>query len=327
MDIHIEDTLNFLNSVGDGVFSKQNLMRSTTLIRPATKDSTKKSYVSASYGIGRELQFKRMSDFVSRLDDVVEYVVESRKGIPTRLRVAFNSIFGCTNFLPYKEKMMNASVLVAENHTNEMTPKDIIEWKNPEEIEAIIAHHKALSDREMLLPNGPQHLNSCVDYLIVLLYSGADNFPVRRLVDYAMCSMYESQAGITGNYLESFDSGKRFRFVFRIYKTAKFSGIQVVDVPVGSRLECFLRHWRRHNPSHLLVFNRRMVQFTSSALSAHVKAVFKNTGANILRHIQATDGVAKILGKDAVRKMEEIQRLAEGQSHSVSTMFRDYVKN
>lgn len=121
------------------------------------------------------------------------------------------------------------------------------------------------------------------------------------------------------NYMEN---GKNARFVFNVYKTAKFYGTQYVNIP--NKLRDIIRKWMSINKYDWLITTESGTPIASPRLNAILHAYFKQrTSTSIFRHSYVTYKTKKgELNTHTKRK-----KLARDMGHSIEQQQEEYLKD
>jgi hypothetical protein len=98
------------------------------------------------------------------------------------------------------------------------------------------------------------------------------------------------------NYME------KNTFVFNSYKTSKFYGKQVVQIPV--KLRNIIQRWMKINPTEYLFFDSNFNQLSSVKLNQRLNKIFggMKVSVNMLRHAYLTDKYSDTLNQQKEMK-------------------------
>jgi hypothetical protein len=98
------------------------------------------------------------------------------------------------------------------------------------------------------------------------------------------------------NYME------KNTFVFNSYKTSKFYGKQVVQIPV--KLRNIIQRWIKINPTEYLFFDSNFNQLSSVKLNQRLNKIFggMKVSVNMLRHAYLTDKYSDTLNQQKEMK-------------------------
>ena len=91
-------------------------------------------------------------------------------------------------------------------------------------------------------------------------------------------------------------------FVFNSYKTSKFYGKQVVQIPV--KLRNIIQRWMKINPTEYLFFDSNFNQLSSVKLNQRLNKIFggMKVSVNMLRHAYLTDKYSDTLNQQKEMK-------------------------
>ena len=106
-------------------------------------------------------------------------------------------------------------------------------------------------------------------------------------------------------------------FVFNSYKTVKFYGRQVIEVP--KPLMTILRKWIKNNPTEYLLYDAKQNPLTAVTMNQRFEKMFgKQASVNLLRHTHLSDKFSNV-------PMNEIRETFRNMGSSVA-QFNCYVK-
>jgi len=213
-------------SLKDILKEKRNKLSNSTL---TTYDSVLRNLYHKVFPDDKEMKiekFKETEKFLSLLKDVPDRKKKSY----------FNALVVLTDNDKYREEMMRAGTAFNESKLlNRKSEKETKNWISQDEISKILKSYQQQANMlYKLKAHNSKQLQVIQNYVILCLLSGA-YIPIRRLLDWS--EMQFKDYNDKGNYL----SVKPWKFIFNVYKTAKFLGPQSVIIP--SKLKAILKKW------------------------------------------------------------------------------------
>jgi integrase len=278
--------------------------------RPTLASSSITTYASMLRSLYFKLCKSRDIDYEKFNDSVT--ILEYLKDLPAnRRKTILSALYVITNNNDYKTQMID-DVKTYNNQvaTQEKTPQQKANWITTAEIEKV---YKALSKQANLLYKKEQLTNKDIqeiqDYIIVALLGGIF-IPPRRSKDLVDFKIKEIDPNL--NYME------KKTMVFNSYKTAKFYGKQVIDIPPP--LLKILKKWISINPTSFLLFDSNKNQLTAVKVTQRLNKIFggKHIAVNSLRHSYLTGKYA-----DTIKINESLSADmdAMGSSMKQSTLY------
>lgn len=198
-----------------------------------------------------------------------------------------------------------------EQKANKMTDIQKDNWMSWSEVEQHLADLKKKYYYIITKPNPTQQeLFDLQKYIILSCYV---SIPPRRLQDYTLMKVrnFNKEEG-EDNYYE------KGTLTFRVYKTARFSGVQKEKVPKA--LEILISKWIKIHPGNHLFSDMYGQPLRGSALTKILNGIFAphKISVNMLRHIFITEKSAPLM-----RQLDETARLMGHSSNQAEL----YVKH
>lgn len=215
-----------------------------------------------------------------------------------------------------KNKEEKKNNMKTDTQKNSWLPWDDILAKRAELAEIV----KPYSNENVL---NKKEFNNLTNHLVVSLYT---YIPPRRNQDYQIMDVVKltddklaDELPNTTNYLVVVD-GKPTRFIYNVYKTARFYGKQEIIVP--DDLADVLKRWIQFHPKNkfkkfpLLTDVKGQKLPQTNSITRILNRVFKNgLGASMLRHIYLSTKY----------DVEEMEKDAQDMGHSLEQQ-REYMK-
>lgn len=180
-----------------------------------------------------------------------------------------------------------------EQSKSELTTKLENSAISKEEIDELA--ERLRQNAEALMKKKTHRVSDLMDiqnYIILSLYYGY--VVPRRALDY--CDMLYQNYNETNNYIDF----KKSRFVFNNYKTARFKGTQMLDIPPA--LMKILKKWIALIPKEVdnLFFNSNLEPLSNVTLNQRLNALFgKKIAINSLRHFYFTSKYSELMKETA----------------------------
>lgn len=243
-----------------------------------TYNSLLRSIYTNVFGKDKEPDYKNFSKTEPILDWLNKKSYSSRK--------TYLAALVCVepNEPKYKSMMMDdIKTYNAEVSKSEMTDKleeSAIDDKEIEEIRSKLKHNA-----ELLLKRKSYNVADFMEiqnYIIFSLYSG--HIVPRRALDYIEMK-YQNFDRENDNYIDL----KKKQLVFNKFKTAKFKGTQMLDIPPA--LMKILSKWISIIPKEIdhLLFNSKLEPLSGVVLNQRLNAMFGGKkSVNSLRHYYLT---------------------------------------
>lgn len=248
--------------------------------RPTLAASSIVTYASTLRGLyyrvfnSRDIDFKKYDDSKT----ILEYLKDLA---PNKRKTILSAVYIITDNDKYRNQMIRDCKAYSKDiSTQEKSPSQEASWMNTTEIKKVfdtLAKHAALLyKKESLSTNDLQDIQN---YIIVALVAGIF-IPPRRSLDYTHFKLKDIDPKL--NYFE------KKTMVFNFYKTAKFYGKQVIDIPPP--LLKILKKWIAINPTQWLLFDTKGQQLSPVKLYQRLNKIFgKGRSINQLRHSYLTD--------------------------------------
>jgi hypothetical protein len=275
--------------------------------RPKLSESSVKTFCNILRNLwSSEFDYKNL---IKHQDHVMNHLEHIKYTTRKTILSALVSISSGTIQNTYRKLMIeDASKYNVLQRENKMTPEQRENWMSWKDILDILdklktKYYYIFKEKK---PSQEDILN-LQKYIILSVYT---SIPPRRSQDFCLMKVkgYDKEKD---NY---YDKGK---FNFRIYKTAKFSGLQIEKVPKS--LEILLRKWMTFKPNDYLFSDWYEKPLTSSGMTKILNSIFgKNVSVNQLRHVYITEKMGPMI--------KELENTAEKMGHSVNQQ-KLYVKN
>ena len=245
-----------------------------------------------------------------------EPILEHLKSLPPNKRkTILSALVIITDDKKYRDLMLDD----IKDYNHEISKQEKTEtqkenWVEGTEIrtlwETLKKNVEALYKKSSLTSNDLQYIQS----FIILSLLGGIFVPPRRskdLVDWKIKNINKTK----DNYLE------KNQIHYNSYKTQKFYGEQVVDIP--KELKSILTKWIKHNPTDYLLFDTNNNPLTSVKLNQRMNKLFdgKKISTNAFRHTYLTDKYGE---QAKVQKQLENDLTEMGSSKAQSQV---YIKN
>lgn len=227
------------------------------------------------------------------------------------------------NYEFYKQKYDEAKdVLTKIAVSGELTKSESDAWKPAADIKEIFANVKA----KALAPKASR--DDISDYFLLSLWL---TLAPRRLIDYTCMKLLRGTPPKNLSNQCNYFIVDQHKMVFNVFKTAGTNGPETCNVRDNVEFQEAFKIY-----STILKKSSVTAKYTVSALLQHVDGTSWNSdkirnklyallgdgiGVNMLRKILASDGAP------AKEEMEKLMTAAAGQSHSVATHIRYYMKN
>ena len=296
----------------------------TTYIRCLTTLNDKKPFTSLTF-------LKKYDDVLAKIED---YALSSRKNIITAVASILSLYKDSTGYKKaykyYSDKLIELTEKQKEDRgdTSIKTDKENenwVEWKDIEEMREKMKDdiHKFVDNKNI----GTSEYDKLLSYLILNLYT---RIPPRRNADYqkmVVVRKWKPEMSKDTNYLDLY--GKRF--IFNVYKTAKTSGQQIVEIPDTEEnpLYTIVSQYLKHNP-HYKGSKSKAIEFpflvkadgsemtSVNCITRILNKLFgKKVGSSMLRHSYLSNKYGNVL--------EEMKADADAMAHDTNTQ-KEYIR-
>lgn len=280
--------------------------------RPNLSDSSINTYTS----IIKSIYDKVYGDipFVEKNLNNVDKVIKALKDVNPRTRkTMMSALVVITDNKDYRKLMIeDIDVYNQEEDKQEKNDKQNDSWIGSDDIKNLYdkleAEAKYLYKKKNLSNTDLQK----IEQYIIMSVLGGIYIPPRRSKDYVDFKIKNIDKSVD-NY---FDKNK---FIFNSYKTSKFYGKQVVDIP--KPLAAIIRKWMKNNPSDYLLTDSKGNQLTNVKLNQRLNKLFdKKVSVNQLRHTFMSDKYKNLINE---KKEMDADFTKMGSS---SSQFSNYVK-
>ena len=241
--------------------------------------------------------------FSKKSEDILKFLEAKPFGVRKTYLAALVAVAPLEEY----KKMMLSDIrdYQHEQSKSELTTKLENSAISKEEIDGI--EEKLRLNAEALMKKKTHRVPELMEiqnYIIFSLYYGY--VVPRRALDY--CDMLYQNFNETNNYIDF----KKSRFVFNNYKTAKFKGTQMLDIPPA--LMKILKKWIALIPKEIdhLFFNGNLEPLTNVTLNQRLNGIFGGKkSVNSLRHFYLTSKYS-----DLMKETEEMAKEMEAMGSS-----------
>jgi integrase len=268
--------------------------------RPTLSESSLKTYDSCLRSLWKKVYDKPMEWDEFNSPTMYEFVKEHAN------KTTLSALCVLTDNPAYREILLKSM----KKHTAEMAKQEKSEkqeknWLTKEEIQ------KEFDRMAKLVPSWykQEKWQDIQQYILLALLGGIFIEP-RRSKDYFDFKIKNIDKE-KDNYLD------KKSLVFNSYKTAKFYGRQVIEVPKA--LLTILRKWIKNNPTDYLLYDSKMKPLTAVTINQRFEKMFgKQASVNLLRHTHLSDKFSDV-------PMQQITDTFRNMGSSVA-QFNTYVK-
>lgn len=248
------------------------------LKRPSLANSTIVTYSSIIFNVFKNV-FQKDIFSIDKLNNEAEKVIQSLAELkPSSRKTKLSALYILTDNETYKNHMMDDIQCYKKDvQKQSMTDEDKSNWVSENKINELLQELKTkanfLFKKKILSINDLQEIQ---DYIILLLYSGI--ISVRRSKDYVDFKIKNIDK-VNNNFME------RNKFIFNVYKTAKFYGKQEIELPLSFKKT--ILQWIKINPTEYLLFDSNKNKLNSVKINHRLNKIFgkdKGSGTNMLRH-------------------------------------------
>jgi len=260
---------------------------------------------------------KEQKDF-DKFNETEKFIHFLKDIDPSKRKTTLSALVVLTDNENYKKLMLeDISHYNKEMSFQEKSESQKENWLSEEEINNI--YHKLKTEADFLYKSKQSNmsLTQKIQNYIILSLLGGMFIPVRRSLDF--CNMKKS--GQIDKKKDNYIDWKKNKFVFNIFKTAKWYGTQELDIP--TELRKILLKWVKLSPhTDWLLFDQNSNPLTSVKLNQRFQSIFgKKASVNLLRHFYLT----KLYGKHMEEK-KEMEQTAENMGTSANMVENVYVK-
>jgi integrase len=281
--------------------------------RPTLSEGSIKSYVSTLRSLytrvfgGGEIDFEKYNETKTILEFLKDLEFNKRKSILSALVVM-------TENPEYRILMLqDIKSYNTDINKQEKTEQQENNWVTADEIKSVWKQLKKTADflykKESL---NMLDLQNIQEFIIVSLLGGL-YFAPRRSKDFTDFYIKDIDTE-HHNYLE------KNKMYFNSYKTAKFYGQQIAEIP--KQLQNILKKWIAVNPTNTLLFDRNSNPLTAVKLNQRFNKIFagKKISTNAFRHSYLTEKFG-----DQIQKNEEMDKTMEEMGSS-NLQLKTYIK-
>ena len=281
--------------------------------RPNLSDSSITTYVSILKNLHKKV-FPHSDLDVKDFDETEKILHFLHDVQPSRRKTILSALVVLTSNPEYKSSMLSDisqyQNLIATQEKSETQKENWISFDEVlEKLKDLEDEAKLLYKKKNLTMSDMQQVQN---YIILALLSGKYVAP-RRSLDY-VCMKVRNAKKNEDNYMED------NKFIMNRYKTAKYSGQQIIDIPVPLRR--ILVKWIEKNiHCDFLLFDNNSQPLTSVKLAQRLNRVFDNRkiSTNNLRHSYLTH-----LYGDTIKVNDEIAKTMKAMGSSKS-MAQNYI--
>lgn len=254
---------------------------------------------------------------VKNFDDVKHVLHVLEKVNPRTRKTVLSALLIITDKKEYRNRMLDDILTYNEEEAKQVkNEKQEESWIDVPEIKEL--YSKLEKESKYLYKKGDQFFYSVKDlqdiqnYIILSLLGGM-YIPPRRSKDYVNFKIKNINID-EDNFLS------KNKLIFNSYKTAKFYGKQIVNIP--SSLNTILKKWIKINPTEYLLFDTHNNKLSNVKLNQRLNKLFgeKKVGVNQLRHTFLSDKYKNMI--DDKKSMDKDFT----DMGSSSAQFENYVK-
>lgn len=292
---------------------KKNLELILKNNRPNLSEGSLKTYSSLILNFMKENNIKNIRYLLENYNEVYDILKNYN---PIKRKTILSSLIVLLQKFKDNDKAINKyknEMLVDIKNTNneldknEKTDKQQDNWIDYEEFkkkyEELKNETKHLFKKDKLTIKEFQKLQ---DYIIISLYY---YMKPRRLLDWINVKVIPPYNKEEDNYFIN-DYKK---IVFNKYKTSKFYGPQVLDVPLN--LKKIIKDWLKINNNEYLLVNNKNNKMSNVLLNQRLNKIFdnKNISVNILRHSYITS-----IYPESMPTNEELKNISKEMGHNLN---------
>jgi integrase len=266
--------------------------------KPHISDGTIKTYNSLLKTIYKNVFDNDDKPDIKKFSDTknITIFLETK---PYNVRKTYlSALVSITNNEDYKNMMLNDIKEYNENIDKSVMTDKLKESEiTTDEIESL--NSKLKTNAELLMKKQNHSINDLMEienYIIFCLYHGY--IQPRRSLDF--CLMKYKNYTNEDNYIDL----KKSKMTFNRFKTDKFKGQQVIDIPIA--LKKILTKWINIIPDDVdyLLFNKKKEPLTAITMTQRLNAVFGGKkSVNSLRHYYLTNKYKSLMIEN--EKMEK----------------------
>jgi hypothetical protein len=286
--------------------------------RPSLSDSSLKTYISILKNLYKKVygsdefllnNFKNQDKFIKYLDGVES---SKRKSYLSALVVICND--ECEK---YSRLMMNDSQEHSQEQKSQIkNEKQETNWIEQDELHNIMNNLEIEANKIFKSKNpNVDDLQKAQNFILLCLVSGRYLNFVRRSLDWAEMKITEPIEDDNSNNYLKINKRKPWEFIFRRYKTARFTGEEIIQVP--NELKKILTKWLKllkqvcPNSEYLLI-DKNCNKLSSVKITQRLNTIFgKKASINILRHSFITEKYKNM------PSLEELEENAKNNGHSL----------
>jgi hypothetical protein len=260
---------------------------------------------------------KEQKDF-DKFNETEKFIHFLKDIDPSKRKTTLSALVVLTDNKKYKELMLeDISHYNKEMSHQEKSESQKENWLSEEEIKQVYNNLKSEADSIYKSKQTNMFSIQKIQNYIILSLLGGIFIPVRRSLDF--CDM--KKAGQIDKKKDNYIDWKKNKFVFNIFKTAKWYGTQELDIP--PELRKILLKWVKLSPhTDWFLFDQNSNPLTSVKLNQRFQSIFgKKASVNLLRHSYLT----KLYGKHMEEK-KEMEQTAEDMGTSAHMVENVYVK-
>lgn len=292
---------------------KKNLELILKNNRPNLSEGSLKTYSSLILNFMKENNIKNIRYLLENYNEVYDILKNYN---PIKRKTILSSLIVLLQKFKDNDKAINKyknEMLVDIKNTNneldknEKTDKQQDNWIDYEEFkkkyEELKNETKHLFKKDKLTIKEFQKLQ---DYIIISLYY---YMKPRRLLDWINVKVIPPYNKEEDNYFIN-DYKK---IVFNKYKTSKFYGPQVLDVPLN--LKKIIKDWLKINNNEYLLVNNKNNKMSNVLLNQRLNKIFdnKNISVNILRHSYISS-----IYPESMPTNEELKNISKEMGHNLN---------
>ena len=255
------------------------------------RESLSPSSIKTYSSILRSLYKKVFGDDEIDFDNFnkTDKILEHLKDLPSNKRkTILSALVIATDNNKYRTLMLDD----VKDYNNEIKKQEKTDtqkenWLEKDELDSI---YNSLKKQANSIYRKPKITNNDLqilqNFILVALFK---LIPPRRAKDYVDFKI-KSVDTDTDNYMD------KNKFIFNSYKTSKFYGKQIIDIP--KELVTIINKWKKINPTEYLLFDSNLNKLTNVKLNQRFNKIFgKKASVNALRHSFLTDKYAEDMKK------------------------------
>jgi len=283
--------------------------------KPNLSTASLKAYVSTLKNLFYKVFPKNDFDIkkFSQTKTILEYLKDTPR--PKRKTILASLMNVCSEDKSddYRKIMMEDSMFSAIDQKKQVksdTQKE--NWMEMDEVKNIFKSNEEYFNDFIKMKNPTiEQIQKAQNHIILLLTTGLGGVPPRRSIDWTLMK-YKNFDKEKDNIYD----GKNF--IFNVYKTKKYNGVQ--SFPVPKPLKKIIDKWILKNPTDYIIFDTNLNPLTNVKLNQRLNKIFdKKIGTSMLRHIFVSDKYKNIPA------LEDMLDTSEKMAHNLEQHL-EYIK-